>query len=78
MGQKVHPYGFRIGVSKDWKAKWINEKNYKEYLLEDIKLRDFIKKNYRVINVISGGLLIVLGILMATGLLGRFLAVLSI
>jgi len=46
MGQKVHPYGFRIGVSKDWKAKWINEKNYKEYLLEDIKLRDFIKKNY--------------------------------
>lgn len=47
MGQKVHPYGFRLGVSKDWKARWINEKSYKEYLLEDLKIRDFLKKGYR-------------------------------
>lgn len=39
---------------------------------------DFLKKNYRVINMISGGLLIILGILMAAGLLGKFLSVLSI
>lgn len=51
MGQKVHPYGFRLGVSKQWKARWINEKNYKEYLLEDIKIRDYLKKNYRAAGV---------------------------
>ena len=47
MGQKVHPYGFRLGVSKDWKARWINERSYKEYLLEDLKIREFLKKGYR-------------------------------
>ncbi|HHF08413.1 MAG: 30S ribosomal protein S3 [Thermotogae bacterium] len=51
MGQKVHPYGFRLGVTKDWKARWINEKNYKEYLIEDVKIRDFIKKRYRAAGV---------------------------
>ncbi len=51
MGQKVHPYGFRLGVSKDWKAKWINEKNYKDYLLEDLKIRDFVKENYKAAGV---------------------------
>ncbi len=51
MGQKVHPYGFRLGVSKDWKARWINEKNYKDYLLEDLKIRDFVKENYKVAGV---------------------------
>lgn len=38
---------------------------------------DFIKKHYKIINLVSGGLLIVIGVLMATGLLGRFLALLS-
>lgn len=38
---------------------------------------DFIKKHYRVINLVSGGLLVVIGILMATGMFGRFLALLS-
>jgi len=51
VGQKVHPYGFRLGVTKDWKARWINEKNYKEYLIEDVKIRDFIKKRYRAAGV---------------------------
>jgi small subunit ribosomal protein S3 len=51
VGQKVHPYGFRLGVSKDWKARWINERNYKEYLLEDLKIRDFLKKNYMAAGV---------------------------
>jgi len=51
VGQKVHPYGFRLGISKDWKAKWINEKNYKDYLLEDLKIRDFVKGNYKAAGV---------------------------
>ena len=38
---------------------------------------DFIKRNYKIINVISGGLLVIVGILMATGLMGRFLALLT-
>lgn len=44
MGHKVHPYGFRIAVSKDWQAKWYDQKHYTELLLEDLKLRQVIKK----------------------------------
>ncbi len=43
MGQKVHPHGFRIGVIKTWDSKWFADKNYQQYLLEDIKVREFIK-----------------------------------
>lgn len=39
MGQKVHPYGFRLGISRDWQAKWYSEKNYTRFLLDDLKLR---------------------------------------
>jgi len=39
VGHKVHPYGFRIGVIRDWKAKWYAEKHYTESLLEDLALR---------------------------------------
>ncbi|MCD6254501.1 MAG: 30S ribosomal protein S3 [Thermotogae bacterium] len=46
MGQKVHPHGFRLGIIKDWEAHWFNEKNYKAYLEEDVKIRDFIKSKY--------------------------------
>ncbi len=45
MGQKVHPIGFRLGVIKTWDSKWYNErKGYAKWLHEDIKLREFIKK----------------------------------
>jgi len=44
VGQKIHPYGFRLGVTKEWKAKWFAEKNFGELLLEDNKVRDFINK----------------------------------
>lgn len=44
MGQKVHPKGLRIGIIKDWDAKWYAEKDYSDLLLEDIKLREYIKK----------------------------------
>ncbi len=45
MGQKIHPYGFRLGVTKDWKAKWYAEKGFGELFVEDRKIRDFITKN---------------------------------
>lgn len=44
MGQKVHPKGLRIGIIKDWDAKWYADKNYTELLHEDIKVREYIKK----------------------------------
>ncbi|MBN2075403.1 MAG: 30S ribosomal protein S3 [Dehalococcoidales bacterium] len=46
MGHKVHPYGFRIGVIRDWYAKWYADKHYAEFLQEDLKLREGIQKRY--------------------------------
>ncbi len=46
MGQKVHPKGFRLGVSADWDTVWFNEKNYAEWLLEDQEIRKIIKDRY--------------------------------
>ncbi len=46
MGQKVHPIGFRLGISKDWQAKWYADKHYTELLQEDIKIRKAIESNY--------------------------------
>ena len=42
MGQKVHPIGMRVGVIRDWNAKWYAEKDFAEYLHEDLKIRKFI------------------------------------
>ena len=44
MGQKVNPYGFRVGVIKDWNSKWYSEDNFSDYLVEDYKIRKFLKK----------------------------------
>lgn len=43
MGQKVHPEGVRIGIVKGWKSKWLVKKNFKDLVLEDYKIRKFIK-----------------------------------
>ncbi|MFM8267388.1 MAG: 30S ribosomal protein S3 [Ilumatobacteraceae bacterium] len=45
MGQKINPYGFRLGVTTDWKSRWFSERQYKDYLTEDWKIRDFIINN---------------------------------
>ena len=46
MGQKVHPTGLRIGVIKDWNSKWYaDSKDFADYLVEDQKIRKFLKKN---------------------------------
>ena len=42
MGQKINPYGFRLGVTTEWKSRWFSERQYKEYLTEDWKIRAFI------------------------------------
>jgi small subunit ribosomal protein S3 len=46
LGHKVHPSGFRIGVIRDWQAKWYAEKNYIDFLQEDMKLRRAIASQY--------------------------------
>ena len=46
MGHKVHPIGFRIGVIRDWQAKWYADKHYAEFLQEDLKLRKAIQSRY--------------------------------
>ncbi|HEY7222121.1 MAG TPA: 30S ribosomal protein S3 [Micromonosporaceae bacterium] len=44
MGQKVHPTGFRLGISTDWKSRWYADKLYKDYIAEDVKIRKLIAK----------------------------------
>ena len=44
MGQKVHPYGFRLGVINGWQSNWYAERGYATALHEDLRIRDFIKK----------------------------------
>ena len=44
MGQKVHPIGFRIGVSKTWNARWFEERAYAQWLHEDLKIKKLVKK----------------------------------
>ena len=44
MGQKVHPYGFRLGVNKTWVSKWCLRRDFPSLLMEDIKLRGYVKR----------------------------------
>jgi small subunit ribosomal protein S3 len=44
MGHKVHPYGFRLGVSRSWNAKWYAGKNYTDLLKEDISIRSLVTR----------------------------------
>ena len=44
MGQKVNPHGLRVGIIKTWDSRWFAEKDYEKFLLEDIKIREYIKE----------------------------------
>jgi small subunit ribosomal protein S3 len=44
MGQKVNPYGFRLGVTTDWKSRWFNDREYQDYVIEDWKIRDYLMR----------------------------------
>ncbi len=46
MGQKVHPYGFRLGVILDWQARWYAGRNYTKLFQEDLKLRRAVAQKY--------------------------------
>ena len=49
MGQKMHPHGLRVGVIKDWSSKWYaDSKNFADYLVEDQKIREYVKKKLYV------------------------------
>jgi len=47
MGQKTHPYGFRLGFNKTWRSRWFARKDYAELLHEDLKLRGDLKDKLR-------------------------------
>ncbi len=42
MGQKVNPYGFRLGITTDWKSRWFEERHYQQTVIEDWKIRDLL------------------------------------
>jgi small subunit ribosomal protein S3 len=44
MGQKIHPEGFRVGYIHDWQSTWFNEREFADYLFEDIAIRDHIQR----------------------------------
>ncbi|MBI2860055.1 MAG: 30S ribosomal protein S3 [Chloroflexi bacterium] len=46
MGHKVHPIGFRLGIIKDWQARWYADDSYADFILEDVKIRRAIRAKY--------------------------------
>lgn len=51
MGQKVHPYGLRLGIIKDWQSRCYSPRNYKELLHEDLAIRKMVKNRFAHANV---------------------------
>lgn len=51
MGQKIRPSGFRLGIIRTWQSTWFAEKHYKEFLLEDLRIRAHIRKQYATAGV---------------------------
>jgi len=47
MGQKIHPYSFRLGIITDWKSKWYSDKDYVELVNEDSQIRDYLRGQLR-------------------------------
>tara|TARA_Y100001970_G_scaffold276649_1_gene379652 strand:- start:2057 stop:2947 length:891 start_codon:yes stop_codon:yes gene_type:complete len=43
VGQKVNPYGFRLGITTDWKSRWYADKDYQDYIIEDWEIRNFLQ-----------------------------------
>ena len=59
MGHKTHPYGFRLGIVKDWKAHWYapNSSSYRALVTQDLRLRESIKNEYKAFSDAGIGLL---------------------
>jgi small subunit ribosomal protein S3 len=47
VGQKVNPHGLRLGIIKNWEARWFADRDFADLLLEDVKIRDYIKEKTR-------------------------------
>ncbi len=53
MGQKVHPYGFRLGVTKTWRSRWFAKADYAKLLREDLDLKDSLRDRLKAAGVSS-------------------------
>ena len=53
MGQKVHPYGFRLGVTKTWRSRWFAKQDYAKLLHEDLELKDSLRERLKAAGVSS-------------------------
>jgi small subunit ribosomal protein S3 len=53
MGQKVHPFGFRLGVSKTWRSRWFAKQEYAKLLIEDMQLKEALRKRLKAAGVSS-------------------------
>ncbi|HLJ45898.1 MAG TPA: 30S ribosomal protein S3 [Bryobacteraceae bacterium] len=53
MGQKVHPYGFRLGVTKTWRSRWFAKQDYHKLLKEDLELKDLLRERLKAAGVSS-------------------------
>src|SRR6266700_7372130 len=51
MGQKVHPYGFRLGVTKTWRSRWFAKQDYAKLLREDLELRESLKERLKAAGI---------------------------
>ncbi len=51
MGQKVSPVGLRIGINKDWESKWYSEKDFAKYLNNDVKIREYLFKKFKLAGI---------------------------
>ena len=55
MGQKVHPFGFRLGVIRDWQSRWFADKDYREFVIEDEKIRQYLRTRLKGTPATGGG-----------------------
>src|SRR4029077_7256535 len=53
LGQKTHPYGFRLGYNKPWKSRWYADRDYADLLYEDVKLRETLKDRLKSAGISS-------------------------
>jgi small subunit ribosomal protein S3 len=53
MGQKVHPYGFRLGVTKTWRSRWFAKQDYAKLLREDLELKDALRSRLKAAGISS-------------------------
>ena len=51
MGQKVHPFGFRLGVTKTWRSRWFAKQDYAKLLKEDLDLKDSLKDRLKAAGI---------------------------